>query len=497
MMAEGEPSDAPQVNLLDVILDEPLVERAREAAEHAGGALSLRREWGADPVQERGIFLVLSGPPGSGKTTLVRALASHLKLPVSSTTGPSMASSSLGSAEALTTFLSTARKTPTLCVIDESEALFSPTSPGLSSSLRAIDLHGQLVVLITRDPSLLDRGALGGTVEHIRCRFPDPEQRQSIWEIHLPPDVPLEADVDVSALGRRFPMSGGEISAAVHRAIHLAVALEPAAPKIGQGLLVEVCESWATHGFPESLTEPDEPCDLAQVIAHRERVEDNADLGAGLSGRRAFLVLVDGPEASAKARRLVADSGHRHRCLTITPDAPSMSRQLDEAIGRRAVVLIEDAEMLFPPQDPALDTDTSRRERRRGLELMRALADRNVTALFTTYAFGAVGDALTKRISWRHAITDPGPDDRAAAWSALWPREVPTLAPEDLQVLAARWELSTEQISHVIRRACYQAKGGDLTPDLIQQACEQEYRTAGKVTRRLPPQETEAEPTTT
>ena len=128
---------------------------------------------------------------------------------------------------------------------------------------------------------------------------------------------------------------------------------------------------------------------------------------------------------------------------------------------------------------------------------MRALANRNVTALFTTYAFGAVGDALTKRISWRHAITDPDPDDRAAAWAALWPREVPTLAPEDLQVLAARWELSTEQISHVIRRACYQAKGGDLTPDLIQQACEQEYRTAGKVTRLLPPQETEVEPTTT
>ena len=91
-MAEGEPSDAPQVNLLDVILDEPLVERAREAAEHAGGALSLRRRWGADPVQERGTLLVISGPPGSGKTTLVRALASHLKLPVSSTTGPSMAS---------------------------------------------------------------------------------------------------------------------------------------------------------------------------------------------------------------------------------------------------------------------------------------------------------------------------------------------------------------------------------------------------------------------
>ncbi|MEC9072816.1 MAG: AAA family ATPase [Myxococcota bacterium] len=488
-MAEGDTSDAPEVSLLDVILDTPLVERARESAESAAKGMALRTEWGADPVQRRAPILVISGPSGSGKSSLARALASHLGVSLAWITGTSIIR---GDVE-LSQFLSEAQTTQALAVIEESEALFST---GGRESPRAMDLHEGLVVLLTDEPSSLNPEVAGGAIEHIRCRFPNPEQRQAIWEVHLPPDVPLGDDLDISVLGHRFPMSGKEISDAVRRAIHLAVARQPADPQIDQGLLVEVCEAWARDGFPDSLREPGDPGELAEVISRREQLEDDAGLDAGLIGRRAFLVLVDGPAASQVARTLIAESGHRPMCLNLAPDAPSMNRQLEDAVGRRAVILVEDAELLFPSQDPTLDTQVSRRERRRGMELLAALATSNVTALFTTYAFGAVGENLTRRISWRHAIAEPSLETRAATWSALWPTKGAALSPEDRQGLAARWELSEEQISHVIRRACFQANGEALSLELIEQACEQEYRTAGKVTRRTS-QESAPDPPTT
>lgn len=481
-MAEGEQRttemEDPALSLLDVILDAPLVDRARGCCEHATTALRLGTEWGMDPAQRRAPLLVLSGPPGSGKTALIRALASHVDRQVAWTTGAHL---TRDGAAALRTFLSEARATDALPVIEQSEVLSGDT-------LGELALHDSLVVLVTREPARLDPGVLLSAIEHIPCRFPSPEQRQAIWEVHLPQGVPLAGDVDVASLGQRFPMSGGEIAAAVRRALHLAVARDDDAPQISQEILTTACEDWARVTCPESLNPHAgaEPGTLAHALATRERVEERAGLVPALSGRRAFIALVDGPDASAEARRVAVSSGHRYQHLDVGPGAPSIARQLDQVVAQRAMLVVDEAELLFSPQDVSLDTDTGRRERRAGLDLLAALSHGDVVALFATHAFGAVGDTLTRRLSWRHPV--PEPEERAETWSALWPLGIPPLETEALNRLAAAWELTPEQISHVLRRACVRSGGDALSSEVLDLVCAEEYRIAGKVTRTVTPQ---------
>jgi SpoVK/Ycf46/Vps4 family AAA+-type ATPase len=66
----------------------------------------------------------------------------------------------------------------------------------------------------------LDSAFLRRIVFKIAFDLPDLEERMALWKYHLPPSIPIEADLDFEALAEEFDRtSGGDIKNAVLRAV--------------------------------------------------------------------------------------------------------------------------------------------------------------------------------------------------------------------------------------------------------------------------------------
>lgn len=171
--------------------------------------------------------LLLHGPPGCAKTSLVRSLAARLAVSFYSLSGAELYSSYLGEAErALRELFAQARATrPSLLFIDELDALVG-TRTGLGAGdsgeasesgdrgvrerilatlLTELDgvgsTGGVLVVGATNrldliDPALLRPGRLG---THIAVPLPDASAREAILRLYAA-RTPLADDVDLHAL---------------------------------------------------------------------------------------------------------------------------------------------------------------------------------------------------------------------------------------------------------------------------------------------------------
>jgi SpoVK/Ycf46/Vps4 family AAA+-type ATPase len=58
----------------------------------------------------------------------------------------------------------------------------------------------------------------------INFPFPDEEYRHRIWEVLIPPDLPIADDLDLKKMASRFKLAGGNIRNIVVSAAYLAAA---------------------------------------------------------------------------------------------------------------------------------------------------------------------------------------------------------------------------------------------------------------------------------
>ena len=78
-------------------------------------------------------------------------------------------------------------------------------------------------------------------------------------------------------------------------------------------------------------------------------------------------------------------------------------------------------------------------------------------------------------------------EQRARIWRGLCPPELPLSDDVDFARLAKKFELTGGLIKNAFVRAAYRAAQleGQLTQELLREACHAEYTAAGKVTRNL------------
>jgi len=193
----------------------------------------------AGPKPPRGILL--SGPPGCGKTLLAKAIANESKVNFISVKGPALLSKYVGeSEEAVRDVFRKARQaSPCIIFFDEIDALIPARSGGstdshvservLSQFLAELDgieeLKGVLVLGATNradilDPAVLRPGRFDDTVE---IPMPDEGDRVEIFEVHLR-NKPLEKGIDPANLASRTEgFSGAEIASVCNRAALSAV----------------------------------------------------------------------------------------------------------------------------------------------------------------------------------------------------------------------------------------------------------------------------------
>ncbi len=190
--------------------------------------------------------ILLSGPPGCGKTLLAKAAASETKVNFISVKGPELLSKFVGESEKAVreVFRKARQAAPCIVFFDEIDALVPSRGAGgsdshvadrvLSQFLAELDgieeLKGVLVLGATNRADLLDAAILrpGRFDVVVEIPLPDERGRQEILGIHLK-NKPLGARINLQELAARTDgFSGAELSSicaqaglgAVRRAVH-------------------------------------------------------------------------------------------------------------------------------------------------------------------------------------------------------------------------------------------------------------------------------------
>ena len=193
----------------------------------------------ADTYERAGVTpprgILLSGPPGCGKTLLARAVATMSEINFISVKGPELLSKYVGESEERIrdVFRKAREASPCLIFFDEIDAVAPRRSSGsmgdsvasrvLAQLLTEMDgveaLDGVVVLGATNRIDVLDPALLrpGRFDEIVRVEQPDAEARRAIFAIHLA-DVPTVA-VDLDRLVQMTDgFSGADVAAVCRRA---------------------------------------------------------------------------------------------------------------------------------------------------------------------------------------------------------------------------------------------------------------------------------------
>jgi len=230
--------EVPNVAWDDVGGLEQVKQRLREAVEWPLKYAALFASFRLAPPKG----VLLSGPPGCGKTLIAKALATETAVNFISVKGPELLSMYVGESErGLREVFHKARQAaPCIIFFDEIDALASTRSTGrqdsgvggrvLSQLLTELDgieeLKGVLVLAATNRYDLLDPALLrpGRFDVHLDLPLPDRAAREKIFQVHLR-DRPVARDVTAGWLAEQTDgYSGAEIESICHRAMMMVLA---------------------------------------------------------------------------------------------------------------------------------------------------------------------------------------------------------------------------------------------------------------------------------
>jgi len=227
-----------RVRWSDLVLPPDPLEQLREICDQARYRHVVLGDWGFARRLSlgKGLNVLFSGPPGTGKTMAAEVIATELDLELYKIDLSQVVSKYIGETEKnLDRVFAAAESASAILFFDEADALFGKRSEvkdshdryanvEISYLLQKMEEYQGIAILATNLRQNLDDAFQRRLAFTVHFPFPDEESRRRIWEGAWPPETPLTAGVDAAFLARRFKLAGGNIKNVALAAAFLAAA---------------------------------------------------------------------------------------------------------------------------------------------------------------------------------------------------------------------------------------------------------------------------------
>jgi SpoVK/Ycf46/Vps4 family AAA+-type ATPase len=193
-------------------------------------------EWGFERkfAYGKGISMLFTGPPGTGKTMSAMVMAKEMEAEVYRIDLSRVVSKYIGETEKnLHDIFEEGQRSGVILFFDEADALFGKRSEvkdahdkyanmETSYLLQKMEEYDGLTILASNFAQNLDDAFMRRIQFIVRYPFPDPAQREQLWRSAFPREQPAAAGIDFSYLANNFDLAGGSIKNAVLTAAYLA-----------------------------------------------------------------------------------------------------------------------------------------------------------------------------------------------------------------------------------------------------------------------------------
>ncbi|UUZ78913.1 ATP-binding protein [Paenibacillus sp. P26] len=193
-------------------------------------------DWGFDRslAYGKGVSLLFAGPPGTGKTMSAQVLAKEVQLEIYKIDLSQVISKYIGETEKnLHEVFSEAQLSNAILFFDEADALFGKRSEVKDSHdkysnvetaylLQKMEEYDGITILATNLQQNLDEAFMRRFGFIVKFPFPDAGHREQIWRGLIPPEAPVDDDIDFRFLASKFELAGGYIKNIVLSAAFMA-----------------------------------------------------------------------------------------------------------------------------------------------------------------------------------------------------------------------------------------------------------------------------------
>lgn len=182
-------------------------------------------KWGMSKriLYGRGLSMLFTGPPGTGKTMAAQVVASDLDLEVYRVDLSKVISKYIGESEKnLSEVFESAKKSNAVLLFDETDALFGKRTEVKDSHdkhanvetsylLQKMEEYSGITIMTTNFIENIDKAFFRRINYVVHFNLPDFDLRLKIWKNMFPSDTPISKDVNFEYLAKNFEIAGGSI----------------------------------------------------------------------------------------------------------------------------------------------------------------------------------------------------------------------------------------------------------------------------------------------
>ncbi len=209
----------------DIVLPEKKRNQLKEICSQVKYRHRVFEEWGFERKLSygKGLSVLFSGPPGTGKTMAAEVIAQELQLELYKIDLSGVVSKYIGETEKnLGKIFQEATTSNAILFFDEADAIFGKRTEvsdahdryaniETSYLLQKMEEYEGVVILATNLRENIDDAFTRRIRFIVEFPFPDEENRRHIWQKQFPKEAPLNKDIDYEFLSKQFRVAGGNI----------------------------------------------------------------------------------------------------------------------------------------------------------------------------------------------------------------------------------------------------------------------------------------------